>query len=328
MVESISILGAGSWGTSLAISLSSNTNIKLWTRNQGIIKSLKDLSENSQYLPGCKIPNNVFITSDLEEAITSKIIILAVPTQSLRDLCINLKKQNLVNSHFIIGCKGVEQLTLMFPSEIVNEMFGNNPIAVLSGPSFASEIGRKLPCFMTLACESDKVKSFLMPKLENNHIMLLPSTDLIGIQICAAIKNVIAIACGIILGKEIGYGAHAAVITKGMEEIRSIYVARTGNTNIDTLLGISCLGDLVMTCNALNSRNMSFGFAIGKSNGNIKQILSESKTAIEGAATAEAVSQLAAKLNISMPVCEAIHKLLRAELTVEDSISNLLSKKD
>lgn len=324
MIESISILGAGSWGTSLAISLDSNANIKLWTRNQDIVKSIKDLSENSQYLPGCKIPDNVFITSDLSEFATSTTIVLAVPTQSLRDLCVSLKKQNPINSNFIIGCKGIEQSTLMFPSEIVSEIFDKSQVAILSGPSFASEMGRKLPCFMTLACESDKVGSFLMSKLKSNYITLFPSTDLIGVQICAAIKNVIAIACGIILGKKFGYGAHAAVITKGMEEIRNMCVARTGNTNIDTLLGPSCLGDLVMTCNTLNSRNMSFGFAIGKSNGNIKQLLSESKTAIEGAATAEAASQLAAKLNISMPICETIHKLLHEELTVEDSIPRFL----
>lgn len=328
MAESISILGAGSWGTSLAISLGSNTNIKLWTRNQDIVKSIKDLNENSRYLPGCKIPNSVSIISDLSEVAASTIIVLAVPTQSLRDLCLSLKKQNPINSHFIIGCKGIEQLTLMFPSEIVSETFDNSPIAVLSGPGFASEIGRKLPCLMTLACESDKARSFLMSKLKSSHITLLPSTDLIGVQICAAVKNVIAIACGIILGKEIGHGAHAVVITKGMEEIKNMCIAKTGNANIDTLLGPSCLGDLVMTCNALNSRNMSFGFALGKSNGNIKQLLSESKTAIEGVTTAGAVSQLATKLNISMPICETIHKLLLAELTVEDSISNFLSKKD
>ncbi len=323
-MESISILGAGSWGTSLAISLSDNIDIKLWSRNQTVIESIKNCRENHQYLPGYQIPRNVLITSSFDEVTASSVVIIAVPTQSLRNLCIELKKQNPIDAHFIIGCKGIEQSTLMLPSEVVSEILTNNSIAVLSGPSFASEIGQKLPCFITLACENTIVSSFLISKLSSNNIKLHSSTDLIGVQICAALKNVIAIACGIVLGRGIGHSAHAAIISKGIEEIKTMYLAKIGNININTLLGLACLGDLVMTCNALNSRNMAFGFAIGKDNGNVQQILLESKAAIEGAATAKAVSQLAVKLNISMPICEAIYKLLYENVSVEDTILNLL----
>lgn len=325
-----SILGAGAWGTAIAISLSDNEkDVILWTRNEATFKSISKNRESDK-LPDCVVPNNILVKSAIEEAIDSSMIILAVPTQSLRNMCERLSRYKLQKgTSIIIACKGIEKSTLMLPSEIVKEILPNNPIAIFSGPSFAIEVAKKLPYSMVLACQDDKLGSDLISELQQKNLKLYFSNDIIGIQICAALKNVFAIACGIVLGKELGCNAHAALITKCMNEIKILYSAKVGdnNINIDTLLGPACLGDLIMTCTALNSRNLSFGFKIGKSKNepDIKQLLSESKSVVEGFSTTQSAFDLAEKLGIKMPICEAIYNLLYENASIEDIISVLVS---
>ncbi|MDD9332000.1 MAG: NAD(P)H-dependent glycerol-3-phosphate dehydrogenase [Wolbachia sp.] len=325
----ISILGAGAWGTAIAISLSSRQDVILWTRNEATFKSISEKKENN-ILHGCRIPNNVSIRLNIKDVVNTVTIILAIPTQSLREVCKQLCDCKLQkNIPIIIACKGIENSTLKLPSEIVREILPNNPIAIFSGPSFAIEVAKKLPYSTVLACQDNKLGLKLISELLQENVKLHLSNDVIGVQICAALKNVFAIACGIILGKKLGFNAHAALITKSMNEIKTLYLAKVGNndTNIDTLFGPSCLGDLVMTCTSLNSRNMSFGFKIGNSDnsGDIQQILSESKLVIEGVSTAQSVFNLAKKLGIKMPICEAIYKLLYENASIESTVSVLIS---
>lgn len=325
----ISILGAGAWGTAIAISLSDKKNVILWTRSSATFESLIKKRESDK-LPGCRIPHTILVKSDIKDAINASAIILVVPTQSLREVCQQLYNCKLKkDTPLIIACKGIEKSTLKLPSEVVNEILPSNPIAIFSGPSFAIEVAKKLPYSMVLACQNNTLGSKLISELQQENVKLEFSSDVIGVQICAALKNVFAIACGIILGRKLGSNAHAALITKSMNEIKTLYLAKVGNDNIniDTLLGLSCLGDLVMTCTALNSRNLSFGLKIGSSNDgcNVQQILSEGKSVIEGFSTAESAFYLAEKLKVKMPICEAVYKLLYENSSIEDTISVFIS---
>ncbi|QOD38494.1 NAD(P)H-dependent glycerol-3-phosphate dehydrogenase [Candidatus Wolbachia massiliensis] len=325
----ISILGAGAWGTAIAISLSDKQDITLWTRNKTTFESISRTRESDKLL-GYRISDNVSVKLAIEATINASAIILAVPTQSLREVCQQLRDCNLKQDvAIILACKGIEKSTLKLPNEIVNEVLPNNCIAIFSGPSFAMEVAKKLPYSMVLACQNDILGSKLMSELQQENIKLYFSNDVIGVQVCAALKNVFAIACGIILGKKLGFNAHAALITKSINEVRALYLAKIGNSNVnmDTLLGPACLGDLIMTCTSLNSRNLSFGFKIGSSNNSsdIQQILSKSKSVIEGFSTAQSAFYLAEKLKIKMSICEAVYRLLYENASIEDTISVLVN---
>ncbi|MDG7055919.1 MAG: NAD(P)H-dependent glycerol-3-phosphate dehydrogenase [Wolbachia endosymbiont of Meromenopon meropis] len=325
----ISILGAGAWGTAIAISLSNKQDVILWTRNKNTFESI-NFTRKSDRLFGYKIPDNVRIKFDIEEVVNVSTVILAVPTQSLREVSQKLYDCGLKkNVAIILASKGIENSTLKLPSEIVNEILPSNQIAIFSGPSFAVEVAKKLPYTMVLACQNSTLGLKLISKLQEKNIKLHFSRDVIGVQICAALKNVFAIACGIILSKKLGYNAHAALITNSMNEIKTLYSAKTGKTNIDidTLLGPACLGDLVMTCTSLNSRNLSLGFKIGSTNTSfdIHQILSEDKSVIEGFSTAQSAFDLIEKLKIKMPICEAVYKILHDSVSVEDTVAALIS---
>lgn len=323
----ISILGAGAWGTAIAISLSDKQDVILWTRNKTTFESINRTRESDKLL-GCRISDSVSVKLAIEEAVNASAIILAVPTQSLRQVCQQLHDCGLKKDvAIILACKGIERSTSKLPNEIVNEVLPNNQVAIFSGPSFAIEVAKKLPYSMVLACQNSTLGSKLISELQQENIKLYFSRDIIGVQICAALKNVFAIACGIILSKKLGCNAQAALITNSMNEVKTLYLAKTGNTNIDTLLGPACLGDLVMTCTSLNSRNLSFGFKMGSSNDSfdIQQILSEGKSVTEGFSTAQSAFNLAEKLKIKMPICEAIYRLLYESVSIEDTISALVN---
>ncbi|WP_253302855.1 NAD(P)H-dependent glycerol-3-phosphate dehydrogenase [Wolbachia endosymbiont of Psylliodes chrysocephala] len=325
----ISILGAGAWGTAIAISLGSKKDVILWTRNETTFESINGKRE-SYKLPGCRISDNVSVKLAIEDTINASVTILAVPTQSLREVCQQLHNCNLKKDvAIILACKGIEKSTLKLPSEIVNEVLPNNPIAIFSGPSFAIEVAKKLPYSMVLACQNNTLGSKLVSELQQENVKLEFSNDIIGVQICAALKNVFAIACGIIFGRKLGFNAHAALITKSMNEIKTLYLAKIGNNNInmDTLLGPSCLGDLVMTCTSLNSRNLSFGFNLGSSHEeyDIQRILIGGKLLIEGVSTVKSTFDLTQKLGVKMPICEAIYKLLYESASIKDTISVLVN---
>ncbi|MGL9681767.1 MAG: NAD(P)H-dependent glycerol-3-phosphate dehydrogenase [Wolbachia sp.] len=323
----ISILGAGAWGTAIAISLSDKQDVILWTRNKTTFESISRTRESDKLL-GCKISDSVSVKLAIEEAVNASAIIIAVPTQSLRQVCQQLHdcgfKKDIA---IVLACKGIERSTLKLPSEIVNEVLPNNQVAIFSGPSFAIEVAKKLPYSMVLACQNSALGSKLISELQQENIKLYFSSDIIGVQICAALKNVFAIACGLILSKKLGCNAHAALITNSINEVKALYLAKTSNTNIDTLLGPACLGDLVMTCTSLNSRNLSFGFKIGSNNDsfNVQQIMSEGKSVTEGFSIAQSAFYLAEKLKIKMPICEAVYRLLYESVSIEDTISALVN---
>ncbi|ABD45196.1 NAD-dependent glycerol-3-phosphate dehydrogenase family protein [Ehrlichia chaffeensis str. Heartland] len=322
------ILGAGSFGTAIAFALSSNsTSVNLWGRNHTDMQSIAINRKNLKYLPTCKLPENIIVSSNIDEVLSdySTCIILAVPTQQLRTLCLSIQdKQHIFEKTPLLICsKGIENISLKFPSEIVKEILPNNPAFILSGPSFAKEIAEDLPCTIVLAGENESLGTSIAQKISNKTFKIIYSQDILGVQIGAALKNIIAIACGIVTGKNLGNNAIATVITKGMEEIKTLYAAKNQNINLSTLIGPSCLGDLILTCTTAHSRNMSFGITIGQG-ADINKMLNNNSKIIEGVSTVKPLISLAKELNIELPICTSIYNLLYKNIPLEKTISDIL----
>ncbi|QXK91745.1 NAD(P)H-dependent glycerol-3-phosphate dehydrogenase [Neoehrlichia mikurensis] len=320
----VTILGAGAFGTALALALSdSNIKITLWSRNQKVIHSIHSKQENSIYLPNYKLSPNINTVHEISTALSNNpsSIIITVPTQELRNLCISLQKTHINSIPILICSKGIENTSLLLPSEIVSEILPDNPILILSGPSFAQEIAQKLPCSLVLAGKNEILAQHLISNFCNSILSITYTKDLIGVQVGAAIKNVIAIACGIIIGKQLGHNALATVITRGMMEIKDLYIATHDQFNLSTLIGFSCLGDLVLTCTTTHSRNMSFGITIGQNN----SIINNKNTILaEGITTAKSIPLLSQKFNIKLPICTTIYQLLYENLSLDKAIEYIL----
>ncbi|CEI85146.1 NAD(P)H-dependent glycerol-3-phosphate dehydrogenase [Ehrlichia minasensis] len=324
----ITILGAGSFGTAIAIALSSNsTSINLWVRDHTDMQSITINRKNLKYLPTYELPDNIIPSSSIHEVLSGNntCIILAVPTQQLRALCLHIQEKQYIFEQIplLICSKGIENISLKFPSEIVKEILPNNPIYILSGPSFAKEIAANLPCTIVLAGENEVLGTSLTNKMSNKTFKIIYSKDILGVQIGAALKNIIAIACGIITGKNLGNNAVASVITRGMEEIKTLYTAKNEIINLSTLIGPSCLGDLILTCTTTHSRNMSFGVAIGQG-ADINKILHKKSEIIEGVSTVKPLISLAEELNIELPICTSIYNLLYKNASLDKTISEIL----
>ena len=323
------ILGTGSFGTAIAIALSSNgIPVNLWGRNNEDVISIATHRKNLKYLPTCYLPKNITVSNNIDQVLSDNntCIILAIPTQQLRVLCTYIQEKQLISENIpiIICSKGIENISLKFPSEIVEEIFPNNPIFVLSGPNFAKEIAKKLPCTTVLAGQNKDLGISLVKKLNSSIFQIIYSQDILGVQIGAALKNIIAIACGIITGKNLGNNAIAALITKGMKEITILYNAKNNNNiNLSTLIGPSCLGDLILTCTTTHSRNMSFGLAIGKGK-DINQMMKQNSKIIEGISTVKPLISLAKELNIELPICRSIYNLLYQNAPLDQVISEIL----
>ena len=324
-----SILGAGSFGTAIAIALSSNgIPINLWGRNHENITSIKTHRRNLKYLPTYQLSDNIHVTSNINEVLSDNntCIILAIPTQQLRTICIQIQQNHHMckNTPILICSKGIEITSLKFPSEIAKEILPNNPIFILSGPSFAKEIAENLPCSIVLAGDNKELGESLIEKISSNIIKITYNHNIIGVQIGAALKNIIAIACGIITGRNLGNNAVATVITKGMNEIKMLYIAKNNSVDLHTLIGPSCLGDLILTCTTQYSRNMSFGLEIGKGK-NIRTLIDHNLKLVEGISTLKPLILLAKRLNIELPICISIYNLLHDNIPLDKAISNILS---
>ncbi|WP_044194266.1 NAD(P)H-dependent glycerol-3-phosphate dehydrogenase [Ehrlichia japonica] len=322
------ILGAGSFGTAIAIALSPNSiSVNLWGRNHIDMQSIATHRTNLKYLPTRKLPENIIVSSNIDEVLSDHniCIILAVPTQQLRTLCYSIqKKQHIFEKTPLLICsKGIENISLKFPSEIVKEILPNNPTFILSGPSFAKEIAEDLPCTIVLAGENEDLGTLITKKISNKTFKIVYSQDILGVQIGAALKNIIAIACGIITGKNLGSNAIATVITKGMKEIKDLYTAKNRTINLSTLIGPSCLGDLILTCTTAHSRNMSFGIEIGQG-ADISKMLSNKSRIIEGVSTVKPLVLLAKELNIELPICTSIYNLLYKNTPLDKIISDII----
>ena len=323
----IAILGAGAWGTALAINLLKNSNsrheIALWTKDSGHCGELLQERTNRQFLPGFPLPESLQLTSDLSVAIKADLALIVVPTAGLREtLCAIVACGKAIP--VIWGGKGFEAESAKLPYQIVLEEYeGVAPYGVLSGPSFAQEVAQGLPAALTLASRDDEFSKNTSAQLHTSRLRVYSSTDTIGVETGGAIKNVITIAAGISDGMGLGHNARAALITRGLAEITRLGLKLGGR--IETFMGLTGVGDLILTCTGDLSRNRQVGImlAAGKS---LPDILQELGHIAEGVYTARAVLKLSQELDVEMPITQAVCSILNDEVPAKKALEVLLNR--
>jgi len=307
--KEISVLGTGGWGTALSIVLhNKGHNVTLWGSTPDYVEHLKKHRENKKYLKGIEIPSDLKITSDIAEAqIETDLIVIAIPTPYVRKTIKPFKDHCLPGTPIVSVIKGIENETLMRGSEILRDVLGEHPIALLLGPSHAEEVARKLPTTVVIACNDIQVAKEIQDIFITERFRVYTNTDVIGVEIGTSIKNVIAIAAGICDGLGFGDNSKAALITRGLAEMTRLGVAMGGQR--DTFSGLAGLGDLITTCVSPYGRNRLVGEQIAKGK-KLSQILEEMDQVAEGILTTKSVCKLANKYNVEMPITKEIYNVL------------------
>jgi len=324
MIKNISIIGAGAWGTALAMVAAKNGHkVKLLARDETQVQRINEFGFNERYLPGVKLGPQIMASVSANIINQADAILIAMPTQHIRVTLTAIKNHWPFGIPAVICAKGIEQSTGLRPSEIVQQILDDVPVAILSGPSFAIEVANGQPTAITLACTDQKISNQLTQSLGNSHFRIYQSNDVTGAEIGGAVKNVIAIACGVIHGRKLGDNARAALITRGLAEISRLAERLGGRA--ETLMGLSGLGDLLLTCTAMQSRNFSLGVELGQGL-SLDDILNRRITVAEGVYTAQSVTHLAHRQNIDMPICQAVMNILYQNADIDDTIGQLLSR--
>lgn len=324
-MKNISVLGAGAWGTALAhLAAENGKNVVLWAREPEVIEEIKTKRRNSLFLPDVVLHENILPTGDQIQAVSkAEAVLMVIPAQYLRAACRALRPVWPDGLPAVICAKGIEQKTGALLSEILAEELPQAEIAVLSGPTFAEEAAQNKPTALTLACKNETLGKELVETLGTPTFRPYYSADVIGVQIGGAVKNVMAIAAGIVAGKKLGDNARAALITRGLAEISRLAAASGGKAY--TLMGLSGLGDLVLTANSTQSRNFTVGLELGKGR-KLSDILSEKRTVAEGVFTAAAVLERARIAGVEMPICEGLSRIMNENVSVDDVIQSLFAR--
>lgn len=320
-VQNISVLGGGAWGTALAQTCArAGRSVTLWEFDAGNAEHLAGKRE-SRFLPGVRLDDGIKVTRDLAEAARADAILLVIPAQAMRSVVTSLS-QSLADRTPLIACaKGIEHGTHKFMTEIIAECAPKAVPAILSGPSFAADVARGLPTAVTIAATDAGVAGALAHAIKTGTFRPYHSTDVRGVELGGATKNVLAIACGIVNGRGLGASASAALTTRGFAELvrfGKAYGART-----ETMMGLSGLGDLILTCSTPQSRNFSFGVALGK--GERPATASHGKLA-EGVFTAPVLLEMAREKNVEMPIAAAVAAVLAEKMSVDEAIESLLTR--
>jgi len=311
---SVSVLGAGAFGTALAISLARKGPVTLWARDAG---DMAERRENAKRLPGCPFPETLSVTDDLEAGTEAEIILLAVPMQKLRSV-LEEHKDALHGKHLVACCKGIELSSGVGPVSVITQTIPDATAAILTGPSFAADIARGLPTALTLACADAEAGKKLQAELTTANLRLYRTTDTIGAELGGALKNVVAIASGAAIGAGLGESARAALMTRGYAEMQRL--AAHLKAEPTTLAGLSGFGDLTLTCTSEQSRNYRLGQSLGQGTP------FDPTTTVEGAATARAVDALARDAGLDMPITRAVAGLLDNQLDVAGAMKSLLTR--
>jgi len=323
-VNSVSIIGAGAWGTALAlVAFRAGSQVTLWSISLDEVETINQRHENVYRLPGIALDPSLHATLNPEETSKADLVILAPPAQFMRSTCETFCKVFPSHIPLIIASKGIEDGTALLMSEVINEYFPRNPLLVLSGPSFASDVAKKLPTAVSLAAENLALSQKIAGLLSSPYFRLYASEDIIGTQVGGACKNIIAIACGIIEGRDLGDNARAALVTRGLTEIARLGCAMGGK--LETFLGLSGVGDITLTSLSSQSRNKSFGLALGRGTP-LDELLSNKKTLTEGVHTVTGTVALAEKFQVDMPITFALYDLLNGGGDIETLIQNLLAR--
>lgn len=323
-IEKISVIGAGAWGTALAqASIAAGRDVTLYARDTLLAANILKERENKIYLAGVPLSEKMRATADIQAAVeNADLILMVTPVQYMRATLQNLAPYMKAGVPLVNASKGIEITTGYLPSEIAAEILPQNSYAILSGPTFADEVARGQPSAITLATADPNGKQWAK-SLGNRIFRIYYSDDVVGVEIAGALKNVVAIACGVVEGMKLGLNARAAVMTRGMAEIRRFGIKR--GAKLETFLGLSGIGDLTLTCNSLSSRNFSTGVALGQGQ-KLSDIMAAKRTVSEGVSTARALAAIAKAENIDMPICAAVDTLLHGDATPQEVLQTLLSR--
>jgi len=322
--RSVGVIGAGAWGTALALVCArAGLKVTLYAREAEVAGEINTLHENRAFLPGVALDPAVRAVSTPGDLAGRDLYLNVTPAQHLRSSLRAFAPVASAGTPMVLCAKGIEQGSLKLMTEVLAETLPDARPAVLSGPSFAAEVARGLPTAVTLACPDDALGAALARAVAGPAFRPYAATDMVGAEVGGAVKNVLAIACGVSEGRGLGRSAHAALITRGFAELTRMAVALGGRA--ETVAGLCGLGDLVLTCSSPQSRNMSVGLALGQGR-SLEDALAGKVSVAEGVASAPAVRDLAARIGVAAPICEAVAAILAGEVAVGDAITGLLSR--
>ena len=323
----VSILGAGSWGTALALQLADNgNNVTLWGRDSALLNEIARTRCNNVYLPGCKLPRNVRTQDNFAEAVSScRILVIAVPSTAVSAITLKIAEEiGARQEGVVMGAKGIETTSAQLMHEVVGQALEPKvSLACLSGPSFANEVAKRLPTAVTISSSDKAFADKVAALFHSRFFRAYTNDDIVGTEVAGAFKNVIAIAAGISDGLGFGANTRAALITRGLSEIRRL--ARAMGAKSETLNGLAGIGDLVLTCTSDQSRNRRFGLLLAEG-------LSAEKAgkkihqATEGVPSAEAAQQLARRYGVELPICEQVNNVVAGKVKPQDAVENLLER--
>ena len=318
------VIGGGAWGTALAqVAARAGLQVCLQIREAEAVRQIRETRENGLFLPGVKLDDAISATQDMADLAGADLVLAVAPAQFLRSALGEFAPHARPGLPVVLCSKGVEQGSLKLMTEVLAETLPQCAPAVLSGPSFAGEVSRGLPTAVTLACPDTALGKDLAEAIATPTFRPYLASDMIGAEAGGAIKNVLAIACGIVEGKGLGRSAHAALITRGFAEMTRMAVAL--GADAETVAGLCGLGDLVLTCSSPQSRNMSVGLALGGGM-TLQEALAGKLSVAEGVASAPAVRALARSKGVEMPICAAVAAILAGEVGVDEAILGLLSR--
>jgi len=323
----ITVIGAGAWGTALAISFATRHRVTLWARNAAQITEMRATRLNQRYLPGLALPENLTLTDDFNAALTgAELLVVAVPTSAFRATLQRIVQSGLCaeGCGVVWLCKGFEVGTSLMPHQVAAQVLPSGfPCGVLSGPSFALEVAQGLPTAVVLASSDEAFAQRIAQVLHHERLRVYASNDVTGVEIGGAVKNVMAIAAGVGDGMKLGYNARAALITRGLAEITRLGLALGGRA--ETLGGLSGAGDLILSCTGDLSRNRRVGMLLAEQH-SLEEILQQLGHVAEGVYAAREVHQLAHRLGVEMPISDAVYQVLYEHVPVADMVAALLSR--
>ncbi|MBD1549453.1 NAD(P)H-dependent glycerol-3-phosphate dehydrogenase [Roseibium aggregatum] len=323
-INRITVIGGGAWGTALALTAArAGATATLWARDPDIVREIQSRRQNAKYLPGITFDEEIHATADLREALKADAVLLVTPAQTTRDMLREIVSAGGFDGPLVLCAKGIEQSTGELLSEVLKDELPRAEAAALSGPSFADDVARGLPTAVTIAAETMETANRLCAAMASPAFRPYASTDVTGTLIGGALKNVLAIACGAVVGRKLGASAQAALTARGFAELSRLGAAMGARS--ETLTGLSGLGDLVLTCSSPQSRNFSFGIKLGEGQKAADLIAAGGKLA-EGAYSARIAVELAKRLNVELPICATVARMIDEGLSVDDALTILMSR--
>lgn len=324
----ITVIAAGSWGTALAMVLDENGHdVAVWARNENQIKAIKQTGLNEKYLPGVIIPKSIDFTSDIEFAVkNSQVILFSTPTQQFKNVLKDMVEREVITRDMLIVnvSKGIDMETLETVSQMAARLIPNNKFVVLSGPSHAEEVAAKLPTALVSASASRAAAESIQDIFSNDYLRVYTNPDVIGVEISGALKNIIAVGAGISDGLGYGDNAKAALITRGIKEIAELGIAMGAKAN--TFKGLAGVGDLIVTCTSMHSRNRRCGILIGKGF-KLNEAIEQVGMVVEGAYTVKAAYDLMKKYDLEMPITAELYRVLYADKNAREAVNHLMTRR-